>query len=80
VTLVHLRTCQPAVSWTQCFLSLPAEQSPAASGMSDRRPGRTNLLSRSDPALLLEPDWWLSGCGGFDHEGTQERACLCGAG
>jgi hypothetical protein len=28
-----------------------------------------DLLSRSDPALLPEPDWWLSGCGGFVREG-----------
>ncbi len=77
-----VKACQPAACrvardpWPPahlpvgpCFLSLPAGQLPAATCQNTGLAlSLSDLLSRSDPALLPELDWWLSGCGGFVRE------------
>jgi hypothetical protein len=70
VTFGHLRTFQ--LAWT--LLPQLAGWAVACSRRHVRTQAWQDLLSRSDPALLPEPDWWLSGCEGFVRESSNGPA------
>jgi hypothetical protein len=67
MTIGHLRTCQLDPASAACRLGSRLQRHVRPQAWQD-------LLSRSDPALLPEPDWWLPGCGGFVREGRNGPA------